>query len=188
MTATLTRASDKQQVTAVICHLVKPGQERKYEQWLHEVSAVAQQFEGHSGVSFIRPTDPANPEYAIVLKFDCYKNLQNWLDSPVRRRWIDKAKPFVQQDQRIQVLTGLETWFTVPGKRGQPPPKRYKMSILTTLAVFLVSQPLSQILGPLLQFIPSLLRALILTFLTVLLLTYVIMPRVTRLFYRWLYG
>lgn len=37
----------EQPVTAVISHRVKRGRESEYERWLHDVSAVAQQFEGH---------------------------------------------------------------------------------------------------------------------------------------------
>lgn len=120
----LAQAGDKQIVTAVISHLVKPGQEDRYEQWLHEISKVAQQFEGHSGVSFVRPQNAAHPEYAIILKFDCYKNLRQWMESPIRQEWIDRVKPLVQKDQDVQILTGLETWFTLPGKLVQHPPKR----------------------------------------------------------------
>lgn len=136
-----TRPDNKSQhVTAVISHLVKPERQQDYEQWLHDVSAVAQQFEGHSGVSFVRPQDPAYPEYAILLKFDEYKNLKQWMDSPVRQRWIEKAQPLVQKDQDVQILTGFETWFTLPGKLVKHPPKRYKMAILTALSVLIVAQ------------------------------------------------
>jgi hypothetical protein len=187
MTPAIALDTDKQIVTAAITHLVKPGREQEYERWLHDISDVAQQFEGHAGVSFIRPQDAAYPEYAIVLKFDCYKHLKQWLDSPVRQRWIDKVKPLVQQDQNVQILTGLETWFTLPGKLVQHPPKRYKMAILTALTVFAVAQFLGAIVAPGLIVLPPLLRSFVLTVLTVFCLTYLVMPRITRLFYRWLY-
>jgi uncharacterized protein len=187
MTPAIVLDTDKQIVTVAITHLVKPGREPEYERWLHNISGVAQQFEGHVGVSFIRPQDAAYPEYAIVLKFDCYKHLKQWLDSPVRQRWIDKAKPLVQQDQDMQILTGLETWFTLPGKLVQHPPKRYKIAILTALAVFAVAQLMSAIVAPGLTVLPPLVRSFVLTVLTVFCLTYLVMPRVTRLFYRWLY-
>ena len=175
------------QVTAVISHAVKPNKKQEYEQWLRDVSAVAQQFEGHCGVNFIRPQDAESSEYAIILKFDSYKNLKQWMNSPIRERWIEKAQPLVQRDEDIQILTGFETWFTLPGRLVQRPPKRYKMAILTSIAVFVVAQLLGYAIGPWLQFMPTFLRALISVTLTVFLLTYVVMPRVTRLFYGWLY-
>ena len=178
---------DNPTVTAVISHLVKPDQVSAYEKWLQDVSIVAQQFEGHYGVSFVRPQDKTYPEYAIILKFDRYQNLKRWMESPIRKRWLEKVQPLVQKDQDVQILTGFETWFTLPGKLIQQPPERYKMAALTALSVFTVSQRLSRTIGLLLANLPSLLRAFILTTLTVFSLVYVIMPRVTRLFYRWLY-
>jgi uncharacterized protein len=187
MAPTIVHESDRQQVTAVVSHLVKPGWERDYERWLHDISEVAQQFEGHMGVSLIRPQDPTYPEYAIVLKFDCYKHLKQWLDAPIRQHWIDKVKPLVQQNQEVQILTGLETWFTLPGKLVQHSPKRYKMAILSALAVFAVAQLLGATIAPALKVLHPLLRSFVLTVLTVFCLTYLVMPRVTRLFYHWLY-
>jgi uncharacterized protein len=187
MTPTIVHESDKQQVTAVISHLVKPGSERYYEQWLHDISSLAQQFAGHAGVSFIRPQDSTFPEYVIILKFDCYMHLKAWLDSPIRQRWIDKASDLVQQNQKVDILTGLETWFTLPGKPIQRSPKRYKMAVLTTIAVFGVAQLVTAIATPILSGLPNLLRAFVSTGFTVFALTYIVMPRLTRLFYRWLY-
>jgi uncharacterized protein len=187
MKPTIVHESEKQQVTAVISHLVKPGREQHYEQWLHDISSVAQQFAGHTGVSFIRPHDAAFPEYVIILKFDCYRHLKAWIDSPIRQRWIDKAAHLVQQNQKVDILTGLETWFTLPGKLIQRPPKRYKIAILTTLAVFGVAQLVAAIATPILIGLPHLLRAFVSTGFTVFALTYVVMPRLTQLFYRWLY-
>lgn len=179
--------SDRQIVTAVICHLVKPGQEAAYEQWLHDVSLVAQQFAGHAGVNFVRPADANYLEYVVILKFDCYQHLKAWLDSPIRQRWIDRVKPLVESDQKVQILTGLETWFTLPGKLVQRPPKRYKMAVLTAIAVFAVAQSLGLLLASSLISLPPLVRSFVMTVITVFILTYVVMPRLTRLFYRWLY-
>jgi uncharacterized protein len=178
---------DKQIVTAVIYHLVKPGREQLYEQWLYDTSVVAQQFAGYEGVSFVRPTDLSHPEYTIILKFDCCQHLKAWMDSPIRKSWIDKVKPLVQRDQNVQVLTGLETWFTLPARPVQRSPKRYKMAILTTLAVFAIAQIMGLLVVPALTSLHFLLQSFLLTALTVFILTYIVMPRVTRLFYGWLY-
>ncbi|MEO1149082.1 MAG: antibiotic biosynthesis monooxygenase, partial [Cyanobacteria bacterium J06638_22] len=65
---------------------------------------------------------------------------------------------------------------------------RYKMAILTTFAVFIAVNLFNPILLPLLnQFLPRLLASLVVTYLVVLLLTYGVMPRLTKLFRRWLY-
>ncbi len=180
------RSKDNQPVTAILSQQVKSNHEADYEQWIKEISAVAQLFPGHQGVTVIRPEAGICPEYVIVLKFDCYTHLKRWLDSDERRHWLEKAKPLIAKTQDIQILTGLETWFTLRNQHHKAPP-RYKMALLTTVAVFVAVNLINPLLLPLLAGIPKLLSSLIISHLVVLLLTYGIMPRLTKVFYPWLY-
>ena len=41
----------------------KKGRIDEFEEWLDGISHECLKFEGHMGVSIIRPPDPANPEY-----------------------------------------------------------------------------------------------------------------------------
>lgn len=174
-------------VTAVITHLIKPGREEGYEEWMRGIIPVAKTFEGHLEVNILRPEKGLHPQYIIVLHFDHHKNLQAWLDSDVRREWIERVKPLIQAPEGMQVLTGLETWFELPRRSLKSPPKRYKMALLTWLAVFLTLSTIRYLLNPLLAPLPGLLAQLIIIGIVVGLLTYVVMPQLTRLFYKWLY-
>jgi uncharacterized protein len=174
-------------VTAVITHLVKAGRESGYEEWMKGIIPVAKSFPGHLGVNILRPQPKRHPEYIIVLHFDRHENLQNWMDSDARREWIERSKPLIQSSEDVQVLTGLETWFELP-KRSQPmPPKRYKMALLTWLGVFVTLSLVGNILRPMFAFLPGIVAQLITIGIVVWILTYILMPRLTRLFHRWLY-
>ena len=175
------------QVTAIISHLVRPGREQGYEEWLHGIAAEAHQFAGHIGVNVIRPCDHTHPEYVAILRFDHYNNLKAWLESSVRQEWLERLQPLIEKPETIQTLTGLETWFTLPNKPMKAPPPRYKMAIVTWLGVFFTISLLNRWLVPLLAGLPAWLISLIVTGLTVALLTYLIMPRLTQLFRKWLY-
>jgi antibiotic biosynthesis monooxygenase (ABM) superfamily enzyme len=174
-------------VTAVISHVVRQGREQGYEAWFHGIATDARSFKGHLGVNGIRPQDHAHPEYVVILKFDCYDNLKTWLESEVRREWIERLQPLIEQPEDIQTLTGLETWFTLKNKPMKSPPPRYKMALVTWFGVFCTISLLNLLLIPLLSGLPALLKSLIITGLTVILLTYLIMPRLTQLFRKWLY-
>ena len=145
-------------VTAVISHVVKPGRDQGYEAWFHGIAADARKFKGHLGVSTIRPQHHAHPEYVVILKFDCYNNLKNWLESDVRREWIERLQPLIEKPEDIQTLTGLETWFTLPNKSMKAPPPRYKMALVTWLGVFVTISILNRLLVPLLSWLPALAR------------------------------
>ena len=174
-------------VTAVASRRVKRGREREFEEWVSGILAAANGFPGYLGSEVLRPGDaPGDDEYRIVFRFDRKSNLRAWEESEERHRWLREAGPLIHEE-RVHVLTGLETWFTLPWKAGEPSPPRYKMAIVTWLAVFPLITVILVLFGPLLGLLPMLLRTLVLTAVMVSLMTYVIMPRLTRLFSFWLY-
>jgi hypothetical protein len=104
----------------------------------------------------------------------------------VRQEWIERLQPLIEKPEAIQTLTGLETWFSLPNQPLKSPP-RYKMALVTWLGVFVTLAVLSRLLSPILSGLPILLNQLITTGLVVLVLTYLVMPRLTKLFKKWLY-
>ncbi|MBD2158892.1 antibiotic biosynthesis monooxygenase [Leptolyngbya sp. FACHB-16] len=177
---------ETQQVTAIISHMVRPGRELGYEEWLHGITTAAQKFKGYLGVNVIRPWDHVHPEYVAIVKFDQYSNLKAWMESTIRKEWMARLQPMLEKPEAIQTLTGLETWFMLPNRLKVPPP-RHKMVLVTWVGVFLTQTIPIRVLSPLLSEFPIFLKQLISTGFSVLLLTYIIMPRLTKLFYKWLY-
>jgi uncharacterized protein len=72
-----------------------------------------------------------------------------------------------------------------PSQRSKPP--RYKMFVLTWLAIYPLITAILWLFGSFLALFPLPLRTLILTGGLVYLMTYVVMPMLTKLFHRWLY-
>ncbi|TMK76238.1 MAG: hypothetical protein E6G47_13720 [Actinobacteria bacterium] len=92
----------------------------------------------------------------------------------------------VAADQ-AQVKTGLETWFALPDMplpRRAPP--RWKMALVTWLALLPQIIVLSYLIPPLR--LPFLAGTALSTALPVMMLTWVLMPSLTRLLYGWLYA
>jgi antibiotic biosynthesis monooxygenase (ABM) superfamily enzyme len=84
-------------------------------------------------------------------------------------------------------VTGLESWFTLPGQPGLVPPPPYKMALVTWLTIFPLITAIVAVTGPMLKGLPLAVRLAITTAIAVPLMTWVVMPRVTRLLRRWLY-
>jgi uncharacterized protein len=173
-------------VTVVISQIVKPGCEIAYEAWLKEITSVSRTYLGHLGTNVIRPQTGVRSEYVIIFRFDGYENLQAWMTSRDREYWLNKAKTLVESDPHVQQISGLEAWFSLPGQPLKTPP-RYKTALLTWGAVYVLINLLNTLITPLLRGLPPLIASLIITIIMVVLLTYVIMPRVSRLFSKWLY-
>src|SRR5687768_4659367 len=174
-------------VTAVASRRVKPGREREFEEGVSGILAVANTFPGYLGSEVLRPSDPEDDEYRIIFRFDHASNLHAWENSEERHHWLRQSRPLLHEKEKVHVLTGLETWFTLPSKPGEPAPPRYKMAIVTWLAVFPVVAVIFSLFGQWLNLLPTLLRTLVFTVVMITLMTYVIMPRMTRLFSFWLY-
>jgi hypothetical protein len=173
-------------VTAVITHRVKPGREKGYEAWMKGIAAAAREFEGHLGISILRPQPGTPPDYVIVLQFDECDRLQAWLQSEVRRDWFERAKPLIYPQENIQILTGLESWFQIPTQSASLTPKRYKQTILVWGAVMVVNLAVTPFVEPLWRSLPALLATALNSAVTVFLLIYLLLPNLTRWFKGWL--
>ena len=176
-------------VTVVISRRVKPGCKAAFEKFISGITAAAMTFEGHLGTNVFRPSNPQDNEYKIIFKFDRASNLRIWEESECRHQWLARAESLRLEPARIRIITGLETWFTLPSPTKILPPPRYKMAIITLITLFPLIQIANVTLAPLLELLPLplLLRSFIVTAILVLLMTYVAMPRMTKLFARWLY-
>ena len=177
--------ANSQQVTAVISHYIRPGRESGYEAWLEGISQTAREFEGHNGVTILRPQAGLRSEYVIILRFDQYRNLCRWMKSKERQEWIERAKPLTEKPENVQFLTGLEALVSLPNTITTPP--KHKTAFVTWIGVFVCVSTLGYLLAPYLSGLPYLLRQAIMTGLVVVLLAYVVMPRLTRFFHGWLH-
>jgi antibiotic biosynthesis monooxygenase (ABM) superfamily enzyme len=173
--------------TVDVLQRIKPGCEAAFEAVLAELIQAAMAFEGHLGVNVFRPSDPAHPEYRIVFKFDRISRLRQWEESPIRRRLLQRARQFTEGTGQYAVLTGLETWFTLPSRPGLPAPPRYKMMVVSGITIFVLINLINFLLMPLIGSLPVLLRTLLVTVIMVAIMTYVAMPSMTKLFRGWLY-
>jgi len=172
--------------TSVITRVVKPSAEKAFEEWLHGISQESARFPGHLSATIFRPP-PGGREYTIVLQFDSEENLRRWLRSGRRREWIERVGALEEVPEQRRDLTGIERWFTLPGRPQAAPPPRYKMALLVALAAYPTVLALHVILYPIIGRVPYVVGALISSVCLVLLLTYVVMPKVTRVFHDWLY-
>ena len=109
------------------------------------------------------------------------------MQSKIRKDWIERVKPLIREQQSIQVLTGLEAWFQLPEQPTHSPPRRYKQAILVWIGVASISLLVSPQVTALLISWPWILRLFANVAITVFLLTYGVMPFLTRRFQDWLF-
>ena len=175
-------------VVSVIRHTVIPGKDQEYEAWLREIVPIAGNAEGHRGVNVIRPKTGSRT-YTVVLHFDRLEHLEQWLASGVWKRLILRQH-LLQDGEEVDIKTGLEFWFRPPDSE-QKRAKPYKQFLITLSVIFPLTMLVPWLLTPLFRAAPVLGMPGITHFfvagIVVALMTYVIMPRYTRLMAAWLY-
>jgi uncharacterized protein len=185
------RAGKARHAAAVITQRIDPGCERAYEELLKGIHREVQRFGGFLSREVIKSVRGHQLEYSFILHFDSDSNLNRWERSPERQKWLSRMSKLTAHSTPLQVLTGLETWFTLSTDQAIVPPFRYKMAVVTWLAIFPLITFLSYGMGAVLTAagldLPVIGRTFIATALAVPLMTYVLMPRMTRLFASWLY-
>ena len=180
-----------QNATVVITHHVRETHEQDYENWLQEIIPVAKSHAGHLGAMVIRPIEGATSTYTIVVHFDTREHLIAWMSSDARRQLIQKVLPCLVEEDRYQVQSGLDFWFTPEGAKPKFP-KKWKQSLVTWSAIYplvvgvtLLVKLLEQWVGVSAHYYVS---TLWVTAIVVVLMVYLVMPRYTKLIHRWLYS
>jgi len=174
------------QVTVVIRHRIRPGKEKDMEAWIRGITGLLQTFPGSQGFHVVRPTNPLNLEYLILIRFDTLSHLEHWENSPGRLDWIAKLQPLLARPSSRERHCGLEVWFDAPADPGGPP--RYKVVVVTLVGLYPLALLIQTTAAYLLGDWPIPLRTAITAACTAALMIYLVMPLLSRWFASYLYG
>jgi len=168
-----------------ITRRVKPGCEAEFQKALQEFFKTSFAHIGVHGASMlVPPPGSPSPEFGILRSFANAQERDAFYASPMFKTWEDQIKPLTEGDPVHRELTGLEAWFRSP----QNPPPRWKMAVATYLGVVPVIMGLSLTIGPVVRSWNFLLNNLVFNACVVALLTWVVMPLITRILHRWLHS
>ena len=173
-------------VTVHVVRRVAPENRDAFEEELAGVTAISRKIPGHLGVEIYRPTGDSHA-YNIVFRFDRQQNLDQWNALVERDNVLDCLNHLTEGPAQLTVMTGLEHWFTLPENPGRPHPPAWKMALLTWIGLWPLVVLLLWALGPIMAYMPWPLDTGFNTFVAVIFMTWLVMPRVTRLFQRWLW-
>jgi antibiotic biosynthesis monooxygenase (ABM) superfamily enzyme len=185
-------SSDSSQdgATVVITHRVRAGAQAGYDDWLNEIGPVCRAAPGHLDWQIVRPVAGLTTSYTVIIRFDTPDDLRRWMESPERRRLIEKVRPFLADDDDYTIHSGLDFLFTPKGAKTKVP-VRWKQFLLTWSAIYPLSLAVPFAVVPLMRFagLPERrwLNGLLVTGTIVLLMVYLVMPRYTKLVRRWLF-
>jgi antibiotic biosynthesis monooxygenase (ABM) superfamily enzyme len=180
--------SQPESITVSITRTAKPGCEAEFERALQEFVQRSFALPGQLGVHIMRPAPGSGSrEYGIVRKFTNRAALTEFRTSPEYLEWNQIALDLTEGAGRTEELCGLESWFTLPGAPLLRLAK-WKMATVTLLGVYPTSLILGETVGRWTRDWPIPWRALMFAAPMVALLTWVVMPLLTRALHGWLHS
>ena len=179
-------------VTVLIARRVLPAAVPEFEAAMQGMLAAAEHFPGHLGGQVVSPQevgDAAEPLlYHVVFAFDNEAHLAAWQESAERAHWLEQVLPHTVGTQQLHRVSGLDYWFAAPNSTTRAAPPRWKVATVTWLGIFPTVLFLFLTVAPLLADWWLAPRVAVITVLVVLLMTWVVAPRLTRWLHPWLHA
>ena len=167
-------------VTVTVARVVRPHRRQAFERWAADVLALAASYPGNLGGTLLKP-GPGSSEYHLVYRFRDDASLAAWEASPQRHQALERMQEMIDEERYARVA-GLDSFFTRPATPGP----RWRSTVLSIAAVFLITSTLQVLVMPHIDGWPWPLRLLLSACIVVVLLGFVVMPTLTRLFAGWL--
>ena len=173
-------------VTVSVSRDVVAGREADYEAWVSGITTESSRFGGHLGVNVIRPS-LGSRRYTIFYRFDNMDHAKAWQQSSQRQIWMAKIDGMVEGEAKFKTATGLEVWFEFPQVASSKQPVKWRMSVVLIAVVYNLIIALNYVLAPWIGDWDIHSRTAVIVTMQVVLMTYLVMPRVSHYVKGWLY-
>ena len=170
-------------VTLVVSTRVLPEQVPEFKAWQKEMNALEKTFPGFLDSRLVEPI--TGQEWTILLRFDCKEHIDNWLHSPQRQALMQKIDTALHGQARKAVDFG--GWFEAAADDGARP-ANWKQMLSVLVAIYPIVMLTMLYVDPRLQGLqmPRALGVLRDNLISCSLLTWLVMPRLTRALSFWL--
>jgi hypothetical protein len=171
-------------VAMVFTHRVVPDKVPAYLDWRRRAIAAQAHHPGYLATEFFEPHGKFD-EWIDIVRYDSIKDLSEWMESQERLDLLKELEPIVESVHEHQV-TGLEGWFALNrGPANSHAIPSWKQAFAVLFALYPTVMFLT-FLNPLMHSLSMPVQMLIGNVLSVAILTWLVMPRVSQLLNFWL--
>ncbi len=171
-------------VTTIVRHTILPGKMTAFEAWSKRIRTACRTYTGYLGSEIIKPVDGESATVTSIFRFNCYANLNTWMQSDERQTLLGETDDFSAGPAEVSQYESLEYMFPLNETTGKPP-SREKMAVVTFAGliapVYFVPPLVVDYITP----EPILVTVTSLAIVTPL-MVYAIMPLLTRIARPWL--
>jgi uncharacterized protein len=184
-------ASDDQAeppVAMVFTHHVRKGKVDDYRAWRRKTITAQAHYPGYLATDSFEPRGQLQDEWVDIVRYDSVDHLNTWMKSEERQKLLEELTPIAESVHEHRLATGLEGWFNLNRRADEPVnvPPAWKQALSVLLALYPTVMILGLIVNPWMQNLTFPVQMLIGNILSVALLTWLIMPVVTRVLNFWL--
>ncbi len=129
--------------SAIVSFQVPPELEAEFLAWQREIQGIEAEFPGFLRHRVERPIPGVHDEWIIILSFDNDEAMTAWLESPQRRKQLEKGARFNAALNLRRASYGFDFWFS--GEGGERP--RWVSTLKNNLIVLLVLYPVVYLWG-----------------------------------------
>lgn len=172
-------------VLAVTDRVPNRARER-YESLVRELHGMLRRQPGFLSADTVRHAREQLTEYTVLLRFKDRSSAEAWKSIPALRSKLDEVCKLTGGPARVVEAAGLEMWVDHPPGVGPALPAYWKRVSLSVLAVYPSLLLLMAISRPLIGSLTEPLQVLIIVVVLSGLLTWPIMPLLTRVLRSWL--
>ena len=113
------------------------------------------------------------------------RQLDAWLEAPQRHDWLERIEPMIEGDRGMSVVGGFGGWFAADVARPGGPP-RWKQAVAVLIALYPTALTFGWLLRTLGPDWPFAVSMLVSNIAGVAVLTWLLMPAVTKALAPWL--
>jgi hypothetical protein len=172
-------------VTEVMITEVSPQNAQAYREWSSKIHQFEAKFPGFRGVYVQAPTQGKGTHWITLLQFDTMDNLDRWFDSPERQRLLSESAPLISSLESHRVISPYAGWFASIAKVGEMP-SVWKQNMIVLLILFPTVMLEIKYYVPLTQSLDVAIATFIGNAISVVLMSFLLMPFVIRLLGWWL--
>ncbi|WP_052711246.1 antibiotic biosynthesis monooxygenase [Pseudofrankia sp. DC12] len=181
---------EKDTVTAVVAHDVRPGHEAAFLAWQEKAHKVQKTTAGFRGYELFQPVPGVQERWVAVFRYDSMRHLEEWLGSTARQRLIEDGRAHITGFDVRKVGSAFSGWFRFgeAGGRDEGAPPSWKQAMMVLLALYPTVMVLSITVSDALTGagLPEFLVFFVGNILSVATLTWILMPLANRVFGFWL--
>lgn len=170
--------------SSVFAYRVRRDREAEFQQWRRRILEEVRKWEGFLGTESFDTIEGAEPEFIVVVRFDSRARLDAWLQSPVRKIYMDEVSRYVDHYTLRRIGSGFEGWFDL--SENNPSPARWRQALLILSALFPVIMVMRHLLWPVFHMLPLPAAYLLLLAVDVVVLAYLVMPHYSGFMSFWL--